>query len=150
MDADIAYVAGLLRDIGRLALLVKYPESYANLLAVSGENAFDLLSTERELFDVDHCQAGAWLMRRLPFPPELIEVVAHHHEPRSSETFRMVNLIRIADRMADSLGFAVIPQLEQPQFTEVVQELPETAQPRFHHDPAQLHTEIEARIQTWG
>jgi HD-like signal output (HDOD) protein len=27
VDTDFAYVAGLLRDIGRLALLVKYPES---------------------------------------------------------------------------------------------------------------------------
>src|SRR5262249_1867392 len=55
MDADFAYVAGLIRDIGRLALLVKYPESYANLLAVTAEHAFDLLSAERDLFDVDHC-----------------------------------------------------------------------------------------------
>src|SRR5208337_4916252 len=44
MDADFAYVAGLVRDIGRLALLVKYPEPYANLLAVSGEEQFDLMT----------------------------------------------------------------------------------------------------------
>src|SRR5690242_7196575 len=61
LDTDFAYVSGLLHDIGRLALLVKYPESYANLLAVSGEQSFDLMATERDLFDIDHCQAGAWL-----------------------------------------------------------------------------------------
>ena len=76
MDADFAYVAGLLRDIGRLALLVKYPEPYANLLVVSGEQQFDLLMMERELFDIDHCEAGAWLMQQLPFPPELDEIIA--------------------------------------------------------------------------
>ncbi len=111
MDPDVAYVAGLLRDIGRLGLLVKYPDSYANLLAVSGEHAFDLMNTERELFDVDHCQAGAWLMEQMPFPPELTEVVVHHHDSPTDNSFRMVHLIRIADRMADALGFAVVAQL---------------------------------------
>src|ERR1700693_3851403 len=150
MDADVAYVAGLLRDIGRLALLVKYPDSYANLLEVSGEHAFDLLNTERELFDVDHCQAGAWLMAQMPFPPELTEVVVHHHETPIDNTFRMVHLIRIADRMADALGFAVVAQVNQLQFGEVLEELPEAALLRFNHDEEGLRAEIDMRIQSWG
>jgi putative nucleotidyltransferase with HDIG domain len=150
MDPDVAYVAGLLRDIGRLALLVKYPDSYANLLAVSGENAFDLLNTERELFDVDHCQAGAWLMERMPFPPELAEVVAHHHDTPADKTFRLLQLIRIADRMADALGFAVVTQVDALPFAEVLQELPEAAQARFDHEEKDLKAEIDMRIQTWG
>jgi putative nucleotidyltransferase with HDIG domain len=150
MDADVAYVAGLLRDIGRLALLVKYPDSYANLLAVSGEHAFDLMNTERELFDVDHCQAGAWLMERMPFPPELAEVVAHHHEAPTDNTFRLVQLIRVADRMADALGFAVVARVDPPQFGEVLQDLPEAALARFHYEEEELKAEIDMRIQTWG
>jgi HD-like signal output (HDOD) protein len=150
MDADVAYVAGLLRDIGRLALLVKYPDSYANLLAVSSEHAFDLLSTERELFDVDHCQAGEWLMGRMPFPPELTEVVAHHHDTPTDNTFRMVHLIRTADRMADALGFAVVAQADPLQFGQVLQDLPEAALARFHYEEEDLKAEIDMRIQTWG
>jgi HD-like signal output (HDOD) protein len=121
----------LLRDIGRLALLVKYPDSYANLLAVSGEHSFDLMQTERELFDVDHCQAGAWLMERMPFPPELAEVVAHHHDAPEDGTFRLVHLIRIADRLADALGFAVIAQADSLDFGGVLNDLPEGALARF-------------------
>lgn len=150
MDPDFAYVAGLLRDIGRLALLVKYPDAYANLLAVSGEHAFDLMATERELFDVDHCQAGAWLMERMPFPAELVEVVAHHHDAPEGRAFRMVHLVRIADRITDALGFAVIAPLDPQQFAEVLEELPEAARSRFNHDPEDLAAEIDARIQTWG
>jgi len=149
LDPDFAYVAGLLRDIGRLAMLVKYPESYANLLAVSGEHAYDLMATERELFDVDHCQAGAWLMERMPFPVELVEVVAHHHDYPKDRNFRMVHLIRLADRLTDALGFAVIAPLDPVQYAEVIQELPEPARSRFDHDPEELAAEIDARIQTW-
>lgn len=150
VDPDYAYVAGLLRDIGRLALLVKYPDSYAHLLAVSGEHAFDLMNTERDLFDVDHCQAGAWLMERMPFPLELAEVVAHHHDKPTDEAFRMVHLVRIADLMADALEFAIIPPVVPLQFTEVLLELPEAARSRVHFDPDDLKAEIDMRIQTWG
>jgi hypothetical protein len=139
-----------LRDIGRLALLVKYPDSYANLLAVSGENAFDLISTERELFDVDHCQAGEWLMGRMPFPSELAEVVAHHHDAPEGKEFRMVHLIRLADRMADALGFAIVATAGPLEFQDVLDELPEGAQSRFHYEAADLKAEIDVRIQTWG
>ena len=150
LSPDLAYVAGLLRDIGRLALLVKYPESYANLLAVTGEHAFDLISTERELFDVDHCQAGAWLIERLPFPPELAEVVAHHHDRVLSEPFRLTHLVRTADRMADALGFAVVAPVNPPLFADVLAELPEFARQRFTTGPDDLAAEIDVRIQTWG
>jgi HD-like signal output (HDOD) protein len=150
MDADVAYVAGLLRDIGRLALLAKYPDSYANLLAVSAEHDFDLMSTERELFDLDHCQAGEWLMGRMPFPPELAEVVAHHHDAPTQNTFQLVDLIRTADRMADALGFAVVAQANPLQFGEVLQELPEGALVRFHYEEEELRSEIDVRIQSWG
>jgi len=149
IDTDFAYVAGLLRDIGRLALLVKYPEAYANLLAVSGERGFDLMATERDLFDIDHCQAGAWLMARMPFPPELCEVVANHHELPTGP-FRMVHLVRIADMLADTLGFAVITSLRPPSFGEVLEELPEAAGLRFTTDPEELKAEIAARIHFWG
>jgi HD-like signal output (HDOD) protein len=149
MDGDFAYVSGLLRDIGRLALLVKYPDSYANLLAVSGEHDFDLIATERELFDLDHCEAGAWLMARMPFPRELCEVVAKHHEPPTGP-FRMVHLVRIADMLADALGFAVLTVARQPTYGDVIQELPEAAALRFTAGPEELKADIGERIKFWG
>jgi putative nucleotidyltransferase with HDIG domain len=149
VDADFAYVAGLLRDIGRLALLVRYPDSYVNLLAVTAEQGFDLIATERELFDIDHCQAGAWLMARMPFPPELCEVVSKHHDPPDGP-FRMVHLVRIADRLADALGFSVLPGVTHPDFADVLHELPEPASFRFTPDPEELKADIASRIQSWG
>jgi HD-like signal output (HDOD) protein len=149
VDPGFAYVAGLLRDIGRLALLVKYPQPYGNVLAVSGKNAYDLMATERELFDIDHCEAGAWLMQSMPFPPELCEVVAHHHEAPGKGPFRMVHLVRVADLLADALGLAVLAPINPQAFEDVLNELPEAARSRFHPDPEELKAEIDSRIQFW-
>lgn len=149
INPDICYTAGLLRDIGRLALLVKYPVPFTNMLAVTLDNGFDLMSTERALFDVDHCQAGSWVMASMPFPPELRDVVAWHHEDLSWEPFGLVQLIQLADRMSDALGFSVLPLPEssRPDFSETVRQLPEGARGRFAHEPEDLTREIGARIQ---
>jgi putative nucleotidyltransferase with HDIG domain len=149
MDADFAYVAGLLRDIGRLALLVKYPESYSNLLAVSGEQHFDLMVVERELFDIDHCEAGSWLMEQLPFPPELAEIIAHHHDELDHDSFRMLHLVQCADRLGDALGFGVLADVEPPSIEDALQYLPEAARARIGTDYAQLKTDITARLHSW-
>ncbi len=149
MDADFAYVAGLLRDIGRLALLVKYPEPYANLLAVSGEEHFDLMVMERELFDIDHCQAGGWLMQHLPFPPELAEVIVNHHQKLDRSEFRMVHLVQCADRLADALGFGVLADAAKPPIEEVLELLPESARARLGDDYDQWKAETAARLQSW-
>jgi putative nucleotidyltransferase with HDIG domain len=149
MDADFAYVAGLLRDIGRLALLVKYPEPYANLLAVSGEENYDLMMMERELFDIDHCEAGGWLMQQLPFPPELAEVITSHHEMLDPGSFRMVHLIQCADRLGDALGFGILQDAVRPAVQDVIEQLPESARAPLGDDHAQWKAETTARLQAW-
>ncbi|HTW63875.1 MAG TPA: HDOD domain-containing protein [Bryobacteraceae bacterium] len=149
MDADFAYVAGLLRDIGRLALLVKYPEPYANLLAVSGEEHYDLMMMERELFDIDHCEAGGWLMQQLPFPPELAEVITTHHDKLNTERFRMVNLVQCADRLGDALGFGVLQDAAKPAVEQVLEPVPESVRARLGEDYEQWSAEIGSRLQGW-
>jgi putative nucleotidyltransferase with HDIG domain len=149
LDPDYAYVAGLLRDIGRLALLVKYPGPYANVLAVSGENAHALLTTERELFDIDHCEAGAWVLRTMPFPPELRDVAAHHHDAVISGPFGMVQMVQIADLLADALGSGSAAPINPQGFQDALKELPDSARARFHPDPEELKAEIDSRIQSW-
>lgn len=155
-DPDVAYLAALLRDIGRLALLVKFPGPYGNLLAVSAENSFDLMTTERDLFDVDHCQAGAWLVADMHFPAELCRVVARHHETPSGP-FDLVQLVRVADMMSDALGFGVLPaslgggtpSVPGPAWDEALSQLPDVSRARFQHKPEQLTAELTTKIQSW-
>jgi HD-like signal output (HDOD) protein len=149
LDDGAAYTAGLLRDIGRLALLVKYPESYANLLAVSQEHSYDLMATERDLFELDHCQAGQWMADRLHFPQELCEVIARHHDPPQDAPFGMVHLVVAADRLADALGFSVLPQAPPLDIALALEALPENLRARAEFDPEELKATLETRVQNW-
>ena len=148
LDVDLAYLAALLRDIGRLALMVKYPGPYVNLLAVSAEGPFDVMATERDLFDIDHCEAGSWLLAHMQFPEVLCQVAGRHHETPTGH-FGILQLVRVADLMAASLGFGVLADIPGPEWIEVLAQLPESSRANFRHGPAVLKTELHTKIQAW-
>jgi putative nucleotidyltransferase with HDIG domain len=146
VPADGAYTGGLLHDIGRLALLVAYPKEYANLLEVSAENSFDLLATERDLFDVDHCEAGLWLSAEWKLPKELIQVICNHHDAPQPGNFDLAALVRQACRLADVMDFGVIRYRKPPSLEEIREELPEPGRTRFNPDMEWLKSMVAMRI----
>lgn len=150
LERDTAYTAGLLRDIGRLALLVKYPEAYTNVLAISSEQSHDLLTTERALFDLDHCQAGRWIVDRMGMPAEFSAAVQHHHDAVPDPPGGLTHLVRTADQMADALGFAILAAHKQPCFEDLVQDLPPHIAARLTRQPQELRDEIESKLQLWS
>ncbi len=141
------YTAALLHDVGRIGLLAAYPAEYANVLAVSAEHSFDLLQSERDLFDVDHCEAGEWLAKEWRFPRELVEVAAHHHdEPAPGAP--LLTLVSLACRMADTLDFGAIRAHKTWTLEEIREHLPEHARSGVRFDLDALKSAVTARIET--
>ena len=68
LDCEIAYTTALLHNLGTLGLMSAYPDEYSRMLEVSNDFGFDLLQTERDLFEIDHCAAGAYLALDWQFP----------------------------------------------------------------------------------
>jgi hypothetical protein len=62
----------------------------------------------------------------------------------------MVSLVRIADRMADALGFFVLAPIEPLDFAEVAKEFAETSGSSFDADGVELKREIAAKIEDWA
>jgi putative nucleotidyltransferase with HDIG domain len=151
MKADEAYTAGLLHDIGRLGLLAAYPVEYANVLEVAVEYSFDVLHCERELFDIDHCEAGAWLAEQWKLPPELGVIAAHHHEDpvavNAGKTPDLLTIVRLGCRLADTLDFSVVKTRAPGDFGQILGYLPEAARLRFPKDVEALKTKVADRIQ---
>lgn len=76
VDADYAYVAGMLQDLLLPFLRLKYPGEYAEI-ATSGES---IVAGERERFGWDHGLVTAQLLKSWNFPEEVIVCVACHHD----------------------------------------------------------------------
>jgi len=146
LSQDRAFTAGLLHDLGRLALLVVYPIRYADVVLVSEENAFDLRQTERDLFDIDHCEAGRWLMQEWYLPGEYQEIAAHHHDDLSRSQFALLEVVSLGCRLADALGYGVIKANRLWTLDQVRGALPAAAQTRFDLQPEALCTRIASVV----
>jgi putative nucleotidyltransferase with HDIG domain len=120
---DRAYTAGLLHDIGRLALLTCYPVEYNNLFVVARENDFDELECEWELFDVDHCAAGAWLARHWNLPDDFVEAISQHHRGEPADT-SLLSIVTAAHDVANRIGFHVLDAPSPKSVAEIIARLP--------------------------
>jgi putative nucleotidyltransferase with HDIG domain len=124
---ETAYTGGLLHNLGTLGLMSAYPDEYSRMLEVSNEFGFDLLQTERDLFEIDHCLAGAYLAQDWDFPDELAAAIAGHHDDPVPGDATLDNLIRMSWRLADTLGFAAFSPGREWAYEELIDFLPNTA-----------------------
>lgn len=76
-DPDEVFTAGLLHDIGRVMLHMRFAAVYDRLASVGGDTPF--VMRERDAFGVDHAQVGAWLGEAWSLPPAIVEAARDHH-----------------------------------------------------------------------
>src|SRR5471032_1842226 len=91
-----AYLAGLLHNVGRLALLATAPKEYAfNFMARDDE---DLCAVEQRTLQITHAEAGAWLIERWHLDSFLADSVLYHHEPisRLESAHPLIRIVRLA------------------------------------------------------
>lgn len=131
LEADVCYTAGLVHDIGLLALLRGFPEEYELATAGIANFDFDLLRCERDAFHIDHCEAGRWLMNRWEFPPELQEVAALHHLKPGADMPPLVTVVYTGWQIADMLGFSPLATRSAFTIEEITSSLPESARKKI-------------------
>jgi HD-like signal output (HDOD) protein len=146
MEGDVAYTAGLMHDVGRLALIASYPKEYANFLAGAENEKGDTLGRERALFGVDHCQAGGLLVSRWNLPKMFLEVTSLHHESPTAGEHSILSTVRRGCLMADTLGFSVVPSGQTRTYEEILQDLPERERSRLPHESSQFIEHIASKI----
>lgn len=92
-----AYLAGLLHDVGRLALLAAAPNEYsANFRA---QDDAHLCTVEQQTLQISHTEAGAWLAERWKFSPGIADSILYHHEPadRLTHAAALTRIVHLAD-----------------------------------------------------
>ena len=75
------FLAGLLLDLGRLAMLKTIPHEYQQVIAAAASMQRLQHEVETEILGVDHVEVGIELMKRWNLPEALGRAVRWHHEP---------------------------------------------------------------------
>ena len=99
-----AYLAGLISNLGQIALLDRAPEPYIALLERSKQSPINLPDAELETFGIDHAELGACLLERAGQGGPLVDAVRYHHADTDALTnaHHLVRLTAVATRMAET------------------------------------------------
>jgi HD-like signal output (HDOD) protein len=100
------FLAGLLHDIGRLALYSNIPESAGEALALGYQKDICLREAEQTLFGFDHARFGGALLNKWTFPSTLVAAVLNHHTPDIDEGFDDPLTVHLSDIISNALGMS--------------------------------------------
>jgi putative nucleotidyltransferase with HDIG domain len=111
-NADYAFTAGLLHDIGRLVLITVSPKQYEQAIAHRAEHDCSMPEAEQEVFRIDHAQAGEILAAHWNFSDTLRLAIAGHHEPDLPGVGFLASIVHIASAIAEQLE--LLDEADQP------------------------------------
>lgn len=97
--SEESFIAGMLHDIGKLALAANLPEPYAQVYSASNELGLSLHAAEEAAFGVHHGDVGGYLLSLWGLPPRVVNAITLHHEPQrdASREFTPVAAVHIAN-----------------------------------------------------
>jgi putative nucleotidyltransferase with HDIG domain len=98
ISPSLAYTAGLLHDIGKVALdqyiYADFPFFYRQL----NDEKQNLIEVEKNVFGIDHTEVGGDLAHRWSLPESLVETIRYHHAPENSvQHSEVVHIVYLAD-----------------------------------------------------
>lgn len=103
-NVDRFYVSGLMHDIGRLILCMKFPKQVNKALNLSQTKDKLLHAAERDVTGYDHAAIGGALLHAWKLPESLEEAVAFHHSPSSATRYPFeAAVVHLADIIANAL-----------------------------------------------
>ena len=143
---ESAYTAGLMHDVGRLGLLVAYPQEYEATIRDAASRCLDLIDFERETFGLDHQEIGRWLAEKWRLPDELRVIAGRHHDPCEGVEISLLRIVHTACNLADALGYFVTKPLNELNVKQVLKELPEQPRKAILAEVSQLRARVEAKI----
>jgi len=145
VERDFAYTAGIMHDIGRVALASLLPQPYVRVLELARSQPQSVLRIERDLCGIDHCAAGFALVTAWKLPEQFADITLHHHDPFPSDT-NAIPVLQRSCRIADALGFAAVPHGSPHAYQQILAECNEDLQKALPEDPAVLASEIDSQI----
>jgi putative nucleotidyltransferase with HDIG domain len=97
-ESALAYMAGLLHDIGKVALDQFIHSGLPLFYRELNEGQRNFSEVEKQVLGTDHTEVGAALAINWSFPESLVETIRHHHQPENAGRYSaLVHIVYLAD-----------------------------------------------------
>jgi putative nucleotidyltransferase with HDIG domain len=118
-DPELAFTAGLMRDIGKIVLGEHVGANYPEIEATASQEQIDFMVAEERVLGYSHTEVGTQVARKWNLPSRLVNVIRFHHQPSSligisevsedvsEEELKLVTLVHLADAFTMMLGTGV-------------------------------------------
>ncbi len=151
MDSQLAFSAGLLHDIGKLALEEAMPKSLARIVEEAKSTKAGACAIEQKHLGTDHTILGKRLAQKWHLPNQITLAIWLHHSDtgiisQNMPEVRIAQVVQLADFVARQCGIGQSGSYDSPepaekiaqslaipseQLGQIRRELPETAGQKF-------------------
>ncbi len=108
MQRDDAFTAGLLHNIGKVAMSVWLENKIQAMQLLAERDCLAFDEVEKKVFGHDHAEIGAHLSESWNLPKVMVQAIRYHHNPAACENVNPItDAVHIADFMAMSLGYGL-------------------------------------------
>lgn len=108
INEDAAFTAGLLHNLGKVALSIWLENRLQAMMALAIRDDLTFDQVERKLLGYDHADVGAYLGEKWNLPQPLVEAMRYHHNPNGCEPRSLlVDAVHVGDFLTMSMGFGL-------------------------------------------
>ncbi|RZD16179.1 MAG: HDOD domain-containing protein [Candidatus Acididesulfobacter guangdongensis] len=80
IDEDLVFSAGLLHDIGKLIIAIKFRDDFDSIIKLAEEKKQVYSEAEKEILDISHADVGYYLTKSWNYPASIYTPIRFHHD----------------------------------------------------------------------
>lgn len=110
-NPDLAYLSGLLHDVGILVNTMVCTDAYRTVVTSAAQQGVPLAQAELEILGFTHCESGKILANAWNMHQAVAEVIEFHHEPEKAPAgSALVNIVHLSDLLCRmrNLGYGYV------------------------------------------
>jgi len=155
MDSQSAYSAGLLHDIGKLALDEAMPKSFARIVEEAKSTKACACTTEQKHLGLDHTILGKRLAQKWHLPSAIgLAIWLHHSDTvRISQNMpeaRIAQVVQLADCVARQCGVGDSGSYDSPDSAEQVAQSLAITREQLERIRQELPDQVRQRAEALG